>query len=128
MSTVNDTPGYSPEAVLSPTGTAPQPQRVLACVLCQQRKIRCDPTLATRQRRRRFAERDLLERLRHYESLLRSNEVPFEPLHPSAVNTTSSSDVDKSAEASNSKARSRKPSSAEPKIKTEPVFEAKYAL
>ncbi|RAL12591.1 Zn(II)2Cys6 transcription factor [Aspergillus homomorphus CBS 101889] len=75
---------------------AAKPQRILSCVLCQQRKIKCDRkspcgnclragadcVLATRQRRRRFAERDLLERLRHYEDLLRHNHIPFQPLHP----------------------------------------------
>ncbi|KGO75558.1 Transcription factor, fungi [Penicillium italicum] len=70
-------------------------RRVLACVLCQQRKVKCDRTFpcancvrageqceqATRQRRRRFAERDLLARLRHYESLLRQHNIKFDPLH-----------------------------------------------
>ncbi|KOS44959.1 hypothetical protein ACN38_g4076 [Penicillium nordicum] len=70
-------------------------RRVLACVLCQQRKIKCDRTFpcvncvrtgeqceqSTRQRRRRFAERDLLARLRHYESLLRQHNIKFDPLH-----------------------------------------------
>lgn len=81
------------------TGTA-KPQRVLACVLCQQRKVKCDrkfpcvncvragvqcvpATLVPRQRRRRFAERELLERLRQYEDLLRHNNIKFEPLHRS---------------------------------------------
>lgn len=74
-------------------------QRVLACVSCQQRKIKCDrhfpcahclragiscvpAALVSRQRRRRFPERDLLQRLRHYEDLLRQNNVGFQPLHP----------------------------------------------
>ncbi|KAF3028651.1 hypothetical protein E8E15_010633 [Penicillium rubens] len=70
-------------------------RRVLACVLCQQRKIKCDRTFpcancirageqceqAIRQRRRRFPERDLLARLRHYESLLRQHNIKFDPLH-----------------------------------------------
>ncbi|KAF4967704.1 hypothetical protein FSARC_4764 [Fusarium sarcochroum] len=72
-------------------------QRVLACVLCQQRKVKCDrkfpcsnctkhgmqcvPATQPRQRRRRFAERELLERLRKYEALMRQNNVKFEPLH-----------------------------------------------
>ncbi|KAL2698681.1 hypothetical protein AAEP93_010069 [Penicillium crustosum] len=70
-------------------------RRVLACVLCQQRKIKCDRTFpcvncvrageqceqATRQRRRRFVERDLLARLRHYESLLHQHNIKFDPLH-----------------------------------------------
>ena len=94
-----------PEAEVAPPTAAPtsaaKPQRVLACVLCQQRKVKCDRVfpcvnclragaecvpahaLARRQRRRRFPERDLLERLRHYEILLSQNNIPFEPLHPS---------------------------------------------
>jgi hypothetical protein len=72
-------------------------QRVLACVLCQQRKIRCDrkfpcsncsksqtqcvPATQNRRRKRRFPERELLDRLRRYEELLRQNKVPFESLH-----------------------------------------------
>lgn len=75
-----------------------RPQRVLACILCQQRKVRCDRkfpcanctkaraqcvpgTFSQRQRRRRFPERELLERIRKYEDLLRLNNVPFDPLH-----------------------------------------------
>lgn len=80
--------------------SAARPQRVLACMLCQRRKIKCDrkspcancigagaqcvPATAA-PRRRRFPERLLLERLRHYEGLLRQNNVNFEPLHPSAT-------------------------------------------
>lgn len=73
-------------------------QRLLACVSCQQRKVKCDrhfpcahclragvqcvpASLVPRQRRRRFPERDLLQRLRHYEDLLRHNNVDFQPLH-----------------------------------------------
>lgn len=90
---------------------APKPQRVLACLLCQQRKVKCEkkfpcancvkigsqcvPTqLAPRQRRRRFSERELLERLRHYESLLRQNNIKFQPLHPAAAEKASPSDFD----------------------------------
>jgi hypothetical protein len=70
----------------------------LACTSCQQRKVKCDrkfpcavcvkagvqcvpATLAPRQRRRRFTERALFDRLRKYEDLLRQNNIPFEPLH-----------------------------------------------
>ena len=91
-------------------------RRVLACVLCQQRKIKCKVQLPShqpsttllvlhlyvttgsrtfpcanciklraqcvpasqRQRRRRFSERALLERLRKYEDLLRQNNIMFE--------------------------------------------------
>ena len=73
-------------------------KRVLACAICQQRKVKCDrnfpcancirsgvqcvgPPLAPRQRKRRFPERHLLDRLRHYEELLRQNRIEFEPLH-----------------------------------------------
>jgi hypothetical protein len=88
--------------------------RVLACALCQQRKIKCDrgfpctncirskvqcvpATLA--QRKRRFPERALLERLRKYESLLRENGIKFEPLHKDQTsgdspNADGRSDVD----------------------------------
>ncbi|KAL5114742.1 hypothetical protein ACEQ8H_007359 [Pleosporales sp. CAS-2024a] len=95
------TPDGSPRDVERPTQQAIRTQRVLACQLCQQRKVRCDrkfpcanctkagvqcvsTALASRQRRRRFPERELLERLRHYEELLRQNNIPFEPLHPNA--------------------------------------------
>ncbi|KAI5923491.1 hypothetical protein F4810DRAFT_669088 [Camillea tinctor] len=84
----------APEASLSQPG---KPSRVLACILCQQRKVKCDrkfpcancvrsrvqcmpATLAPRRRRRAFPERELLARVRHYESLLRQNNVNFEPL------------------------------------------------
>ncbi|KAG8166931.1 hypothetical protein KVR01_002620 [Diaporthe batatas] len=75
-----------------------QAQRVLACLNCQQRKVKCDrrlpcancvrhkvecePALAPRQRRRRFPERELLDRVRRYEEILRKNNLSFEPLHP----------------------------------------------
>jgi len=78
-----------------------KPQRVLACQLCQQRKVKCDrkfpctncirgkaqctpATLLPRQRRRRFPERDLLARIRHYEAVLQQHKIDFDPLHPPA--------------------------------------------
>jgi hypothetical protein len=79
-----------------PASKAP---RVLACVLCQQRKVKCDrkfpcanctkhkvqcvPATQARRRRRRFPERDLLGRLRRYEDLLRQHNIKFDPLHGS---------------------------------------------
>lgn len=94
--------------------------RVLACVLCQQRKVKCDrqfpcancvkaraecvpSTLAQRKRKRRFGDRELLEHLRKYEDLLRQNNIPFEPLHkswaprqePSQTENTGNSDDDR---------------------------------
>ena len=92
-------PADASSATAESLRTAPRPQRILACVLCQQRKLRCDHRVpscsncaktgaqcvpakpAARQRRRRFPERELLERLRNYEGLLRQNDINFEPLH-----------------------------------------------
>lgn len=89
----------------SPLRAATRPSRVLACVLCQHRKVKCDrgfpcancvraqvqcvPATQVR-RRRRFPERELLERLRGYEDLLRQNDIQFQPLHHSVVETSSS--------------------------------------
>ncbi|KAJ5693041.1 hypothetical protein N7462_002464 [Penicillium macrosclerotiorum] len=94
MSTVPHSSADPPQA---PPTSSKKPQRTLACVLCQQRKVRCDrklpcancvkhqvhcvPSTQTRPRRRRFPERQLLDRLRNYEDLLRQNKVKFEPLH-----------------------------------------------
>lgn len=72
--------------------------RVLSCVLCQQRKVRCDRTfpctncvksqaqcvpagLLPRRRKRRFPERELLDRVRQYETLLKRHDIEFNPLH-----------------------------------------------
>ncbi|RYO77469.1 hypothetical protein DL766_005863 [Monosporascus sp. MC13-8B] len=49
-----------------------KPRRVLACVLCQERKIK-------------FPERELFERVRQYERLLRQNNIEFEALHTPAA-------------------------------------------
>ncbi|EPE06448.1 zinc c6 transcription factor [Ophiostoma piceae UAMH 11346] len=74
-----------------------QQNRVLACVMCQQRKVKCNrkfpcnncirvgascvpATQNPRRRRRRFPERELLDRVRSYESLLRQHNVRFESL------------------------------------------------
>ncbi|KAJ5108824.1 hypothetical protein N7456_005499 [Penicillium angulare] len=85
-----------PRAGQPPT-SLPKSRRVLACVACQQRKVKCDrkfpcanclrqripciPSGQPRPRKRRFPERELLTRLRRYEDLLRENKVKFEPLH-----------------------------------------------
>ncbi len=76
----------------------PQPRRQHACVLCQQRKVKCDhrnpcatcvkakvqcvPVYNPRRRRRRFPERELLDRLHTYQDLLAKHNIKFEPLHP----------------------------------------------
>ncbi|KAF7180236.1 hypothetical protein CNMCM7691_009403 [Aspergillus felis] len=95
----------------SPLRASNRPTRVLACVLCQQRKVRCDrgfpcancvraqaqcvPATQVR-RRRRFPERELLERLRRYEDLLRQNNIQFQALHNSVVEKPSSTREDRS--------------------------------
>lgn len=70
-------------------------KRALACIACQQRKVKCDrkfpcasciklgvscapASLAPRRSKRRFSERELLDRIRKYESLLNQNGIAFE--------------------------------------------------
>ncbi|KAJ5225193.1 hypothetical protein N7468_006418 [Penicillium chermesinum] len=97
----------------------PKMQRILACVNCQQRKVKCNrqfpcanclrlktqcvPATQTRPRKRRFPERELLGRLRQYEDLLRQNNVPFDPLHkeqgPTANGEDDESDDEQLADA-----------------------------
>ncbi|KFA63977.1 hypothetical protein S40285_05724 [Stachybotrys chlorohalonatus IBT 40285] len=72
--------------------------RGTSCVLCQQRKVRCDknkpcancvkagvecrvvPPQPPRRRKRRLQEKDLIERLKKYESLLSENGVKFDAI------------------------------------------------
>ncbi|KAK2044147.1 fungal-specific transcription factor domain-containing protein [Colletotrichum somersetense] len=72
--------------------------RGTSCVLCQQRKVRCDknkpcancvkarvecrviPPQPPRRRKKRLQERDLVDRLKKYESLLAENGVKFDPI------------------------------------------------
>ncbi|KAI1805660.1 hypothetical protein F4811DRAFT_212837 [Daldinia bambusicola] len=92
LHTTNTTP-----AITTTTTTASKPPRVLSCVLCQQRKVKCDKvfpcancvrsraqcvpaTLTPPRRRRRFPKRELVDRLGHYENLLRENGIAFESL------------------------------------------------
>ncbi|KAJ2907336.1 putative c6 zinc finger domain-containing protein [Zalerion maritima] len=67
-----------------------------SCVLCQQRKVRCDknkpcancikaqvecrvvPPQPPRRRKKKLSERELVERLRRYESLLAENGIDFD--------------------------------------------------
>lgn len=69
-----------------------------SCVLCQQRKVRCDkqkpcancikanvecrvvPPQPPRRRKKKPHERDLIERLRKYEALMSQAGVSFEPI------------------------------------------------
>jgi hypothetical protein len=72
--------------------------RGTSCVLCQQRKVRCDknkpcancvkarvecrviPPQPPRRRKKRLQEKDLIERLKKYETLLAENGVRFESI------------------------------------------------
>ncbi|GAM82382.1 hypothetical protein ANO11243_003610 [Dothideomycetidae sp. 11243] len=102
---MNNRTNPSVSVSVSTSDGAKQDRRILACLPCQRRKIKCDrkfpcdrclktgvqctrPSLTTRERRRRFPERHLLERIRHYEDLLRQNEIRFEPLHPHSSHET----------------------------------------
>lgn len=91
----------------SEIGHPSRPQRILACVLCQQRKVKCDrkfpcanctkqevlcvPARQARRRRRRFPEQLLLDRLQKYEDLLRQHSVRFEPLLGSLISQDNAS-------------------------------------
>ena len=151
-----NTPATSLTAKDRPFSQNAKPQRVLACVLCQQRKVKCDrqspcsncirshaqcvpaATLVLRQRRRRFPERELLDRLRHYESLLRHSNIAFEPLHKdfSTTDKKKSLNTDKEARGYDSQddeqlaatAGADQSSSPSTTVKSETVYEAKYAL
>ncbi|KAF3932235.1 hypothetical protein ABW20_dc0110701 [Dactylellina cionopaga] len=105
-------------------------QRVLACLLCQQRKVKCDrkfpcahcvradvtciPATVARPRRRRFPERELLERLRHYEGLLRQNNVKFESLHTTVEDYTSPTTDGASASGTDRFSREKTPIRSKP--------------
>ncbi|KAF5859643.1 hypothetical protein ETB97_002554 [Aspergillus alliaceus] len=62
-------------------------------------KSQCVPATLT-PRRRRFQERVLLDRLRHYEGLLRQHNIDFEPLHPQAKQEPVVTDVSRGCERS----------------------------
>lgn len=87
------TPSGTPGGARPPS---PKITRGHSCVLCQQRKVKCDkqkpcpncikahaeciPSAPTvpRRRRRRFTEQDLAARLRRYEHLLKKHGVKIE--------------------------------------------------
>ena len=131
----------------SPSSQLLKPQRVLACVICQQRKVKCDrkfpcanciksqaqcvpATLAQRRRRRRLPERVLLERLRTYEDLLRQNNIAFEPLHKGSIREGESPNAQSSYDSDNEHPDTVGPDSSAPSrpIKSERGYEAKYVL
>ena len=128
--------------MLSPASQFLKPQRVLACVLCQQRKVKCDrkfpcanciksqtqcvpAALTQRRRRHKFSERQLFERLHKYEDLLRQNNIAFEPLHKD-----SAKEDENSYYSDNEHLETRKPDSSTPStaIKSKTGYEAKYVL
>ncbi len=132
----------------SPSSKLPKPQRVLACIRCQQRKVKCDrrfpcgnckksrvqcvpATLTPRsRRRRRFPERELLERLRKYEDLLRQNNVKFEPLHKDPVEEKESPNTQGGDESDDEQRRSAGADWSSPSttVNAEIVYETKYAI
>ena len=87
-------------------------------------------TLAPRQRKRRFPERELLQRLRKYEDLLRQNNIQFVPLHKDPAGEKESPNVrdgygsdDEQPEAVGADC-----SSPPTTVKSERAHEVKYAL
>ncbi|KAH6635561.1 fungal-specific transcription factor domain-containing protein [Chaetomium sp. MPI-SDFR-AT-0129] len=91
-------PPPSPPRVPVPEPAVMKLTRGHSCVLCQQRKVRCDkqkpcancvkaqvecrvvPPQPPRRRKKKPHERDLIDRLRKYESLLSQAGVNFEPI------------------------------------------------
>lgn len=81
---------YDPSSMKLTRGTS--------CVLCQQRKVRCDknkpcancvkakvecrvvPPQPPRRRKKRLQEKDLIDRLKKYEGLLSEHGVKFAPI------------------------------------------------
>ena len=123
------------------------PQRVLACVLCQQRKVKCDKKfpcqnclksqaqcvpsmLAQRRRRRKFPERALLDRLRKYEDLLHQNNITFESLHKGLAGEKESIHAESGLDSDDEHPEGVGPDSSSPstKINSESDYHAKYAL
>ena len=124
-----------------------KPQRVLACVRCQQRKVKCQrifpcencikfraqcvpSALAQRRRRRRFPERALLERLRKYEDLLRQNNITFEPLHKDSAGGKGFLDAESGHDSDEEHPDTVGPdfSTLSASVKSEKDYGAKYAL
>ncbi|KAJ5102782.1 hypothetical protein N7532_003311 [Penicillium argentinense] len=136
MSAPGARPGLHPTEPLS---------RMFACVPCQRRKVRCDRNVPCakclksqvrcipsdqlpRRRKRRFPDKELLERLLEYEHLLRENHIYFSPLHGDSTD-----DYNISAQASERTLQIEPPSDREARRSSSPVVaksdtapEAKY--
>ncbi|SPO03296.1 related to C6 transcription factor [Cephalotrichum gorgonifer] len=128
----------------SPYSSSSKRQRVLACIACQQRKVKCDrkfpcancvrsrvqcvpATLVPRTRKRRFPERELLDRLRHYEDLLRRNNVNFEPLHKEHPTTSTSPNTESGYDSAQEHADPRpRPGSTRASDSKEPAEKVSY--
>lgn len=141
---------HSPDLSLdtpSPPSQQLKPQRVLACVRCQQRKVKCQrifpcenciksraqcvpSALAQRRRRRRFPERALLEQLRKYEDLLRQNNITFEPLHKDSARGKVYLDTESGHDSDEEHPDTVGPdfSTLSTTVKSEKDYGAKYAL
>jgi len=157
MSTLSATTEFPGPASHSPQPTDLKPRRLPACVLCQQRKVKCDhkypcatcvkarvqcvpANQVSRRRKRRFPERELLERLRKYEGLLSQHNIKFEPLHPnphsvvekesSVSNVECSYDSDDEQPGTSTAAASADipPPTTTTALERPKVYEAKYAL
>jgi hypothetical protein len=140
--------GTSDNSPVAGHSSQPQkPARVLACVLCQQRKVKCDrkfpcancirlqvqcvpAALVRRQRKRRFPERELLDRLRKYENLLRQNHVKFEPLHKDPAVDKDSPNTGTTFDSDEEKPEGLTPEASSPltRVKSEREYEAKYVI
>lgn len=105
-SNAGDGESYSQNTSIAPQNVPSSDANVLkvtrghSCILCQSRKVRCDkskpcsncikagvecrviPPQPPRRRKKRVAERDLVERLRKYEALLTQNGIEFDGLGP----------------------------------------------
>ena len=86
------------QAPFEPDMSAMKLTRGTSCVLCQQRKVRCDknkpcancvkarvecriiPPQPPRRRKKRLQEKDLIDRLKKYEALLTDNGVKFDSI------------------------------------------------
>lgn len=132
---LNDTP-FSQQLVKS--------QRILACVLCHQRKIKCNrkfpcnnciknqahcerAMLAPRRRRRKIPPPELVHQLRVYESLLRANNIKFDHLRKYKIPGDDSLVVEDTdyLDQENDRLNNANPTAG---ADSETVYEAKYAL
>lgn len=104
------------QAPFEPDMSAMKLTRGTSCVLCQQRKVRCDknkpcancvkarvdcrviPPQPPRRRKKRLQEKDLIERLRKYETLLTDNGVKFDSIGPDLRMANDRESVDDVAE------------------------------